>query len=73
MANSKPLKLIDISKRYQHITPVPRMPNFAAWIEGVDLSKPLSNEVKKELRQALFDFEVIFLSLKKYPLNNTSP
>lgn len=60
MANAKPLKLIDIAKRYKHIRPVPRMPNFAAWIEGVDLTKPLSAAVKKELKQALFDFEVIF-------------
>ena len=60
MANTKPLKLINIAKRYKHIRPVPRMPNFAAWIEGVDLTQPLSPEVQAELRQALFDFEVIF-------------
>ena len=60
MANTKPLKLINIAKRYKHITPVPRMPNFAAWIEGVDLTKPLTEAVRAELRQALFDFEVIF-------------
>ena len=40
--------------------PVPRMPNFAAWIEGVDLARPLSAAVKEELRRALNDFEVIF-------------
>jgi taurine dioxygenase len=60
MANKTPLKLINIAKRYKHISPVPRMPNFAAWIEGVDLTKPLSEPVQAELRQALFDFEVIF-------------
>ena len=60
MANLKPLKTIDIAKRYRHIQPVPRMPNFAAWIEGVDLTKPMSQAVQKELRQALWDFEVIF-------------
>jgi taurine dioxygenase len=60
MANTQPLKLINIAKRYKHITPVPRMPNFAAWIDGVDLSKPLSAAVQAELRQALSDFEVIF-------------
>jgi taurine dioxygenase len=65
MANSKPLKLIDINKRYKHITPIPRMPNFAAWIEGVDLTKPLSASIKKELKQALFDFEVIFFKPQK--------
>ena len=60
MANTKPLKLINIAKRYKHIRPVPRMPNFAAWIEGVDLTQPLSDAVQAELRQALWDFEVIF-------------
>jgi taurine dioxygenase len=60
MANTKPLKLINIAKRYKHIRPVPRMPNFAAWIEGVDLTQPLSDAVAAELRQALWDFEVIF-------------
>lgn len=60
MANTKPMKLINVAKRYKHIKPVPRMPNFAAWIEGVDLTKPLSKPVCAELRQALFDFEVIF-------------
>ena len=60
MANLKPLKTIDITKRYRHIRPVPRMPNFAAWIEGVDLTKPMNQAVQKELRQALWDFEVIF-------------
>ena len=60
MANTAPLKLINIQRRYKHITPVPRMPNFAAWIEGVDLTQALSPPVQAELRQALFDFEVIF-------------
>ena len=60
MANSRPLKLINVARRYKHIQPVPRMPNFAAWIEGVDLTRPLSAAVQAELRQALFDFEVIF-------------
>ncbi|WP_435485755.1 TauD/TfdA dioxygenase family protein [Variovorax sp. GB1R11] len=60
MANTAPMELIDIASRYKHIRPVPRMPNFAAWIEGVDLTQPLTDAVKAELRQALFDFEVIF-------------
>lgn len=60
MANAAPMQLIDIDARYHHIRPVPRMPNFAAWIEGVDLTRPLSPEVQAELRQALYDFEVIF-------------
>lgn len=60
MANTQPLQPIDIASRYRHIRPVPRMPDFAAWIEGVDLTRPLEDPVKAELRQALFDFEVIF-------------
>lgn len=60
MANRVPLKLINIAKRYKLIKPVPRMPNFAAWIDGVDLTRPISEPVAQELRQALFDFEVIF-------------
>lgn len=60
MANTQPLQTIDIASRYRHIRPVPRMPDFAAWIEGVDLTRPLEEPVKAELRQALFDFEVIF-------------
>lgn len=65
MANTKPLKPINVTKKYKHIKPVPRMPNFAAWIEGVDLTKPLTEPVKKELRQALWDFEVIFFKPQK--------
>ncbi len=60
MANTQELTLIDIAQRYRHIRPVPRMPNFAAWIEGVDLTQPLTEPVQAELRQALNDFEVIF-------------
>lgn len=60
MANTSPMQLIDIESRYKHIRPVPRMPNFAAWIEDVDLTKPFTPDVKAELRQALFDFEVLF-------------
>lgn len=52
---------IDIASRYRHIRPTPQQPNFAAHIDGVDLSRPLSDEVKAELYQALLDFEVIFL------------
>ena len=65
MANPTPQKLIDIKRRYKRITPVPRMPNFAAWIEGVDLTKPLDAATCKELRRALDDFEVIFFRPQK--------
>lgn len=65
MANPTPQKLIDIKRRYKRITPVPRMPNFAAWIEGVDLTKPLDAATSKELRRALDDFEVIFFRPQK--------
>lgn len=52
---------IDIGRRYRHIVPRPQQPNFAAHIDGIDLSRPLNEAVKAELRQALDDFEVIFL------------
>jgi len=52
---------INIPERYQHIHPVPQQPNFAARIEGLDLAKPLTPEVKRELYQALLDFEVLLL------------
>ncbi len=65
MANTQALKLINIARRYKHIKPEPRMPNFAAWIDGVDLTKPLSAVVQQELRQALWDFEVIFFRPQK--------
>ena len=67
MANTQPLKLINIARRYKHIRPVPRMPNFAAWIDGVDLTQPLTEPVQTELRQALWDFEVIFLGRRPSP------
>lgn len=51
---------IDIAARYRHIRPEPQLPNFAARIEGVDLTQPLSPEVRRELNQALLDFEVLF-------------
>jgi taurine dioxygenase len=65
MANRKPLKVFNLAKRYKHICPVPRIPSFAAWIEGVDLTQPLSVEVQEELRLALWDFEVIFFRPQK--------
>lgn len=49
-----------IEGRYRHLRPVPQLPNFAARIEGVDLSQPLTEPVRAELYQALLDFEVIF-------------
>jgi taurine dioxygenase len=51
---------LDIAGRYRRIRPVPRMPNFAAWIEGIDLTQPIDAETKGELYQALLDFEVLF-------------
>lgn len=55
------VKAIDLAQRYQHIRPSPQQPNFAALIEGVDLQRPMSIEIRRELYQALLDFEVIFL------------
>jgi taurine dioxygenase len=57
-----PLRIepIDIAGRYRHIRPEPQQPNFAARIEGVDLTQPIAPEVGRELYQALLDFEVLF-------------
>jgi hypothetical protein len=59
LANTKPLKLINIKRRYKRMVLAPRMPNFAAWIEGVDLTRTIEPAVADELRMALDDFEVI--------------
>ncbi len=63
------VEAIDIPGRYRHILPRPQQPNFAAYIEGVDLTQPLSADVKRELNQALLDFEVIFLPPQRITLN----
>ena len=41
MAITRPMKLINIARRYKHIRPVARLPNSAAWIEGLNISRPL--------------------------------
>lgn len=53
------VKTVDIEATYQHIRPRPQLPDFAAFIDGVDLTKPLSSAVQGELYQALLDFEVL--------------
>jgi len=58
-ANTRPLEPIDVATRYRRIRSVPRMPDCAAWIDGVDLTRPLDDEVRGELRRALDDFEVL--------------
>lgn len=52
--------LIPVDTRYRHIKPVPQLPNFAAHIEGVDLTRPIPEATRQELYQALLDFEVLF-------------
>ncbi len=52
---------IELTSRYRHLQITPRMPGFAAWIDGLDLTKPLTTPIKRELRQALWDFGVLFL------------
>jgi taurine dioxygenase len=51
---------VDIAGRYVRIRPTPRMPDFAAWIDGVDLTRPIDDGTAVELRRALADFEVLF-------------
>jgi len=43
---------------------------IGAEILGVDLSKNLSSEVVRSIRQALLDHLVIFLGIKNYLLNS---
>ncbi|WP_295542165.1 TauD/TfdA family dioxygenase [uncultured Pseudacidovorax sp.] len=61
-AHPNPIRIepVDIAGRYRHIRPQPQQPNFAAHIEGVDLTQPIGPEVRRELQQALLDFEVLF-------------
>lgn len=47
-------------RRYERIVPRPRLPGFAAWIDGVDLTRPIDAATAAELRRALAEFEVIF-------------
>jgi taurine dioxygenase len=51
---------IDLDKRYHLLQIKPRMPNFAAWVEGIDLTATITEPIAAELRQALADFEVLF-------------
>jgi taurine dioxygenase len=51
----------DLACGYQHLQVTPRMPGFAAWIDGLDLTRPINTAVKRELRRALWDFGVLFL------------
>lgn len=48
-----PVEPVDIVNRYRHIRPRPQQPHFAALIGGVDLTRPLPDEARRELRQAL--------------------
>lgn len=60
---------IDIDTRYRRIRPRPQQPNFAAHIDDLDLTQPLDAEVRRELRQALLDFEVLFLPPQQITLD----
>lgn len=51
---------INKTKRYKLLSIQPISPNIGAQIEGLDLSDIESTSVKDELRQALFDFQVLF-------------
>jgi taurine dioxygenase len=46
---------------FQHLQITPRMPGFGAWVDDLDLSRPIEGPVAAELRRALWDYEVIFL------------
>ena len=57
---SAPIPTDDAARRYERIVPRPRMPGFAAWIDGVDLTRPIDGATAAELRRALAEFEVLF-------------
>ena len=54
------MSAIQRAQQYQQFTVSPITPHIGAFIEGVDLSQIESEALKKELRAALFDFQVIF-------------
>jgi taurine dioxygenase len=54
-------KLNDLATGYTQFVVEPYTPTIGGVIHGVDLSQPLSNVTKNELRRALAEFEVIFL------------
>ncbi len=45
---------------YKHISTERRSPHLGAFVDGVDLSQPLSKQVVSEIRSALLEFSVIF-------------
>lgn len=47
---------------YRRIAPRPRMPNFGAFIDGVDLNAPQDEATRAELKRALHDFGVLFFT-----------
>lgn len=46
--------------RFRHVRVAPRMPEFGAWVEGVDLTRDLPPEVQRELRVAWLHYGVLF-------------
>jgi len=55
-------EMYDVASRYRRFGVRPRMPNFGAWIDGVDLGAALDSEARRELRQVLVDFGVVFFT-----------
>jgi taurine dioxygenase len=47
---------------YRHTRPVAQLPGFAAVVEGLDFSGPLSSEVKSELHRALNEFGLLTIA-----------
>lgn len=46
--------------RFLRFRVAPRMPNFGAWVEGVDLARDVPPEVQRELRVAWLHYGVLF-------------
>jgi len=56
------MKPVNTEARYKRIKVEERTPGFGAWIRDIDLTCYLDTETKRELRDALFEFGVIFFS-----------
>lgn len=54
-------KLNDLPRKFTRFATEPYTPTIGAFIHGLDLSRPLDELARSELRQALATYEVIFL------------
>jgi len=55
----------ELGSRYRKIALRPRMPNFGAFVDGVNLDVPVDDATRAELRTALHDFGVLFFTSQR--------